>query len=151
VIDQEHTLLPMTKLQHLCHFRQAFYQTLGPARDALFELCDAVLTTAKPSSFAHLSLSPLFRRQWPSLYEAIDDGRPDRTVLLELLLEPMPDQALERPLLIGDHTAWPRLAARTLAERSYSHHADRQTHLADGLPITAGFTFGSIWIPGSFQ
>ena len=134
----------MTKLQHLCHFRQAVYETLGPARDALFELCDAVLTTAKPSSFAHLSLSPMFRRQWPSLYEAIDDGRPDRKVLLDLLLDPMPEEALERPLLLGDHTAWPRLAAGTLAERSYSHHADRQTHLADGLPITAGFAFSTL-------
>ena len=50
---------------------------------------------------------------------------------------------LERPLLVGDHTAWPRLAARRLAQRSYTHHADRQTYLADGLPITAGFAFST--------
>jgi hypothetical protein len=144
VIDQEHTLLPMSKLQHLHHFRQTVYEALGPARDALFELCDAVLTTSKPSSFAHLSLSPMFRRRWPSLYEALQDGRPDRHLLLELLLDPMPEEALEGPLLIGDHTAWPRLAARTLAARTYTHHADRQTHLAEGLPITAGFAFSTL-------
>lgn len=134
----------MTKLLQLHHFRQTLYDQLGPARDALFELCDAVLTTPKPPSFAHLSLSPLFRRQWPSLYEALQDGRLDRRALMDLLLEHMPTSALERPLLIGDHTAWPRLAARTLKERSFTHHADRQSTLADGLPITAGFAFSTL-------
>lgn len=132
----------MQNLLRLQAFRQAFYDALGPARDALFELCDAVLTTAKPSSFAHLSLSPLFRRQWPSLYEAIEDGRPERLALLALLLDQLP--ARQRPLLIGDHTAWPRLSAPTLAERTYTHHADRQTRLADGLPITAGLAFSTL-------
>lgn len=134
----------MNNLQHLHHFRQALYEHLGPARDALFELCDAVLTSPHPPSFAHLSLSPLFRRQWPSLYEALQDGRPDRAALMDLLLDHVPDQALERPLLVGDHTAWPRLSARTLSERTYTHHADRQTRLADGLPITAGFSFSTL-------
>lgn len=134
----------MTNLLRLHAFRQAFYEALGPARDALFELCDAVLTTAKPPSFAHLSLSPLFRRQWPSLYEALQDGRPDRQTWLDLLLDRAPHPMLDRPLLVGDHTAWPRLSARTLSQRSYTHHADRQTHLADGLPITAGFAFATL-------
>ena len=53
----------MNNLLQLHAFRQALYQTIGPARDALFELGDAVLTTPKAPSFAHLSLWPLFRRQ----------------------------------------------------------------------------------------
>lgn len=134
----------MNNLLRLHHFRHAVYEQLGPARDALFELCDAVLTTPKPSSFAHLSLSPLFRRQWSSLYEALQDGRPDRTALMDLILDHVPEHTPERPLLIGDHTAWPRLSARTLPERTYPHHADRQTALADGLPITAGFAFSTL-------
>lgn len=134
----------MTKLQQLQEFRHAFYQRLGPARDALFELCDATLATAKPPSFAHLALSPLFRRRWPSLYEALQDGRPDSAGLMNLILDHVPDMALERPLLVGDHTAWPRLSARTLPERLYTHHADKQTRIADGLPITAGFAFSTL-------
>lgn len=77
----------MTKLQQLQQFRHALYQRFGPAQDALFELCDSVLTTSKPASFAHLALSPLFRRQWPSLYEALQDSRPDRAVLIDLILD----------------------------------------------------------------
>ncbi len=53
-------------------FRQKIYQLLGPAKDATFELMDAVLLTRKPYSFAELSLSPVFRRKWCSLYEALE-------------------------------------------------------------------------------
>jgi hypothetical protein len=71
--------LIFAKLQE---FRQAVHPLLGRAKDALFELMDAVLTTGHISSFAMLSLSPLFRRQWPSLYEALQDGRPQRNKLM---------------------------------------------------------------------
>ncbi len=47
---------------------------------------DAVLVTRNIYSFAELSLSPVFRRKWPSLYEAIDDCRPNRQKLMELYL-----------------------------------------------------------------
>ncbi|MDJ0716387.1 MAG: hypothetical protein QNJ54_19620, partial [Prochloraceae cyanobacterium] len=40
------------------------------SKDATFELMDAVLLTRKAYSFAELSLSPVFRRKWCSLYEA---------------------------------------------------------------------------------
>jgi hypothetical protein len=55
-------------INKLVAFRQAAYDVLGPARDALFELGDAVLLTPRVNSFAELSLSPIFRRRWPSVY-----------------------------------------------------------------------------------
>lgn len=57
-----------THLNTLKAFRQAAYQGWGNARDALWELSDAVLVTPAPPSFAHLSLAPVFRRRWPSVY-----------------------------------------------------------------------------------
>ncbi len=63
---------------------------------------------------------------------------------MDLLLDYVPETTLERPLLVGDHTAWPRLSAPTLAQRTYTHHADKQTCMADGLPITAGFAFSTL-------
>ncbi len=95
----------------LIAFRQAAYGCLGAARDALFELADAVLLTPSATSFAELSLCPAFRRGWPSVYEALQDGRPDRAGLLHLYVSQMPDE--DRPLLVGDHTPWPRLSAQT--------------------------------------
>ena len=50
-----------TQYEKLKAFRQAVYEAFGPARDALFELADAVLLTPSANSFAELSLSPVFR------------------------------------------------------------------------------------------
>jgi len=74
-------------LNRLAVFRQAAYTALGRACDAVFELGDAVLLTTHANSFAEFSLSPAFRRQWPSVYEALQDGRPDRAALLRLYLK----------------------------------------------------------------
>ena len=62
----------------LIAFRQAAYRCLGAARDARFELADAVLLPPSANRFAALSLCPAFRRRWPSVYAALEDGRPDR-------------------------------------------------------------------------
>ena len=67
----------------LLAFRQAAYECLDAAGDALFELCDAVMLTPSATSFAELSLCPAFRRRWPSVYEALEDGRIDRDGLLK--------------------------------------------------------------------
>ena len=55
-------------------FRQGVYTLLGNGKDALFDLMDAVLVTRSVYSFVELSVSPVFRRQWSSIYEAIEDG-----------------------------------------------------------------------------
>jgi hypothetical protein len=60
------------ELDRLKTFRQATYQHLGKAHDATFELTDAVLLTRTAYSLADLSLPPVFRRRWPSIYEAIE-------------------------------------------------------------------------------
>jgi hypothetical protein len=51
------------ELAKLKAFRQAVYNHLGAARDATFELTDAVLLTRNAYSLADLSLSPVFRRK----------------------------------------------------------------------------------------
>jgi len=60
------------ELDRLKTFRQAAYQHLGKAHDATFELTDAVLLTRTAYSLADLSLPLVFRRRWPSIYEAIE-------------------------------------------------------------------------------
>jgi hypothetical protein len=68
----------MDVFAQLSDFRQAAYECLCRAKDATFELMDAVLLTRNAYSLADLSLSPVFRRKWSSLYEAIQDSRPYR-------------------------------------------------------------------------
>lgn len=62
----------------LKQFRTSVYTILGNAKDALFDLMDAVLITRSVYSFVELSVSPVFRRQWSSIYEALEDSNPPR-------------------------------------------------------------------------
>ena len=103
--------------QKLQEFRSKAYQLLGRAKDATFDLMDAVNVTRNIYSFAELSLSPVFRRKWPSLYEALDDCRPNRQKLMKLYLREIPTK--KRPIIAGDHTPWPRTEAPTLKDRTY--------------------------------
>lgn len=74
----------MNVVTQLQEFRQAIYKNLCKAQDATFELMDALLLTRKAQSLADLSFSCVFRRQWPSAYEALQDTRPDRVWRLYL-------------------------------------------------------------------
>jgi hypothetical protein len=75
-IQQKISNLPAMKFEQLQAFRQQAYQSLGPAKDATFELADAVMTTRHVSCLGDFALNSLFRREWASVYEALQDGRP---------------------------------------------------------------------------
>ena len=120
-------------------FRQAAYEQLGNARDALFELTDAVIQQRHIQSFAELSCAPAFRRKWSSVYEALQDGRPDRSRLMDLCLAQEDRQ--ERLLLAGDHTAWPRIWAETLPGRSYQH---QPSPISCQRPVTVGLGYSTL-------
>ena len=131
------------QLDTLRQFRQAAYQCLGPARDAQFELTDAVLLTPALHSFVELSQAPACRRRWASTYAAIADGRPDRAALLRLYAQHLP--ATPRPVLAGDHTAWPRPHAPTLRDRTVEH---QPTPVPGNKPITVGQGYSTVaWVP----
>ena len=66
-------------------FRQHFYNCLTRRADALFELADALLTSAPVSAPVHLSLHPLHRRGWGSLYATLHHGVIDVPALRALL------------------------------------------------------------------
>jgi hypothetical protein len=122
------TDMQFTKLQT---FRQAAYACLGNGRAALFDLLDAVLVCPALNSFAELALAPVFRRRWASLYEALQDGRLDRTQLLALCVPQLPLGG--RVVVAGDHTPWPGLSAPTLRDRTLVH---APTQIRGNRPIT---------------
>jgi DDE family transposase len=55
--------------------RHQIYGCCQRSADALFELADALTCEAGASSLPELSRSPSFRRKWPSVYEALEDGQ----------------------------------------------------------------------------
>ena len=112
---------------------------MGKARDALFELSDAVIQMRQIQSFAELSCAPAFRRKWSSVYEALQDGEPNGAELLDEYVEQL--DAEKRLILAGDHTAWSRLWAGTLSERRYQH---QPTAIPGRRPITIGHGYSSV-------
>ena len=51
----------------------------------------------------------------------------------------------ERPLLAGDHTAWPRVTAYTLRDRTVEHQPNP---VPGGPPITLGHGYSTlVWVP----
>lgn len=125
--------MTMNSLDQLKQFRQCVYALLGNSRDALFDLMDATIVSRSVSSFAELSLSAVFRRRWPSVYEAIADSCPPSTQLLKLYAQQLPQH---QPLVFaGDHTAWARPHAVTLKDRTYEHQAQPLSGIK---PITVG-------------
>ena len=127
----------------LIQFRQAAYEHLGNSRDALFELSDAVIDLPSVQSFAELSCSKYFRRKWSSLYEALQDGRPDPDQLMHLYSQYIPRD--EWPILAGDHTAWPRTTAYTLRDRTVEHQPNP---VPGAPPITLGHGYATlVWVP----
>jgi hypothetical protein len=82
--------------------RQQVYACFTRARDALFNLTDALLSESQAHSLPELSLSAFFERKWESRYEALEDGGVDvehlRAVWVKALLaQTGPDE----PVWIG--------------------------------------------------
>ncbi len=131
-----------SNIAQLQRFRQQAYNLLGGAKDATFELMDAVLTTRNVYCLADFSLSPLFRRQWSSVYESLQDCRPNRNKLMRLYLQKIPMD--DSKYITGgiDHTSVTRLHSPTLKERGYHHQPS-----APG-KVTIGQGYSTIaWIP----
>jgi len=74
-------------------FRHAVYRCFKQAGDALFNTVDALSSETAAHSFPELSLSPLFQRRWPSLYEAFEDGQIEASQLRQIFVQfaPLPD------------------------------------------------------------
>ncbi|WP_242032888.1 transposase [Oscillatoria sp. FACHB-1406] len=130
-------------IEKLKQFRQQIYEDLGKARDALFELMDALVLTPKASSIAELSLCPVFRRRWSSIYESLKDSNLDFSKLQKHYIAQIPSN--QQIVLVGDHTSWSRPDAVTLQERTYEHAGGG---IGGGKPITVGQGYSSLaWIP----
>lgn len=138
-MSNKHSSSATEHFNKLIQFRQAAYGKIGKARDALFELTDAVIQMRQIQSFVELSCAPAFRRKWSSAYEAMQDGRPDRNGLLQLYLQQL--SLHHRLILAGDHTAWTQVWAETVAGRSYQHQS---TAIPGRRPVTIGHGYSTL-------
>lgn len=123
--------------------RQHLYECFERGADALFNLGDALLSESQAHSLPELSLSPFFERQWPSVYEALQDGRINveqvRALWVSILLaERADDQVI---WIAVDGTNLSRPDAPTSADRTIIHLSNLP--LVDK-PIGIGWTFSTV-------
>jgi DDE superfamily endonuclease len=96
-------------LARLGSFRTELHACFTRRADALFELGDALLCAPAVPSLPHLSLEPVCRRGWGSVYAALARGRIDTERLQDLLASHLPDA--DPPVFAVDVTTWPRCDA----------------------------------------
>jgi hypothetical protein len=128
--------MPTFPLARLVAFRTALHACCTRRADALFELGDALLCAQAFPSLPHLSLEPVCRRGWGSVYAALAHGEVDAERLRDLLVSSLPHA--DPPVFAVDVTTWPRCDAECSPARGYYYHPSR--HSA-GQPIVAGWAY----------
>jgi len=126
----------------LADFRRTLYSCFRQAGDALMNLVDALLSETPAQSLPELSLSPFFTRQWPSVYEALQDANIDRAALQKLFVKyaPIPEFP-QRLVLGGDASSILRVESKTASDRTYVH----ASNLPEGTkPARPGWQFSTV-------
>lgn len=124
-------------------FRNTLYQTcFTRAADALCDLVDALLTDTQARSFIELSQAASFQRAWPSLYEALEDGRIDRPAMLRVFADHLPAAMVGDRLVLGlDVSSILRPDAHTSADRTLVHRSNLPK---DDTPVGPGWQFSTL-------
>jgi DDE superfamily endonuclease len=107
----------------LAGFRQEMYRSFTLRRDALFEVCEALLCASGPVMvLPELSLEAVHRRGHGSTYAALSAGRIDVQRLRGCLVGlPLPRTSGGQIRLAVDVTPWPRPDAPCSAQRAHCH------------------------------
>ena len=113
----------------LVDFRNEIYQSFPHRADSIMDLIDALAGNVSATSPVELSLSPLFRRQYASVNDAIQNLAPHEQLYLQqlgwqrIIAGHIPNP-VDRPFyLFGiDATGYPRPFASTLEDRGANYH-----------------------------
>ena len=115
-------------LKHLVDFRIGVYASFTFRRDALFELVDALLLCPVIRSAVEVSQSPIFRRRFASVYDALTNGKIVPGLLRQALVAAEPEDALTvagYAVYALDTTIAPRPDAKTVPDRSKVYSAEQ--------------------------
>jgi hypothetical protein len=117
-------------------FREDLYWSLISRRDALFELCDAVLLApGRVTDLARLSLVPEFRRGHGGLYDALNAGRAGFSRLRRALAGlPLPGWPDGRVRLAVDVSPWLRPDAAVSPGRLFCRVKGRGRDAGESVP-----------------
>ncbi len=133
-------------------FREELYKTFNNRADATTDLIDALCGNQSATSPVQLSLSPLFRRQYASLHDAVDNFsmkgniRTDRSEQLTKLTR-VTASLISRPvarnfyLFATDATSQPRQSAKTLSDQGFVYQPNP---IKGCKPVTIGHSYSAL-------
>lgn len=132
-------------------WRVQLENSLGLRRETLLELLDSLSSNQQATSVVELSLNPLFRRDYNSLYKGIQEFLPQPTsekyetqvnLLLEAISLTLPrGESRDFNLLGIDTTPLPRPYSPTLADKTYIYHPNP---IKGNKPINIGHTYSVV-------
>ena len=130
----------MKNTRKLHQFRQKIYQNFSKRADTVLNLLDSLSSNENASSVAELSLNPAFERR--ALYKAIDELKPDPSLLSQAISAHLPEPSQFPFWLLGvDVTSYSRQFSRTLADRSVVYQPNQ---IKGNKPITFGHRYSTV-------
>lgn len=146
------------KSQEICpyvpeflNWRRQLYNALGSRRDPVMELLDSLSSNLQASTVAELSLNPLFRRNYNSLYKGIQSFLPNQKdekysqvvdELLAVVSSTIPAPVSKHFYLFGvDVTPCPRPYSPTLEDKTYIYQPNA---IKGNKPINIGHSYSVI-------
>lgn len=141
--------------EQLKQFRQQLYSSFAYRGDTIMDLLDALSSNTTAKSAIELSLNPLFRRGYGSIYDGIqhfsqsvgvettaEEKRAQEQQLMQLIGSYLPGPQQQKYWLFGvDVTPAPRRFARTLGDRGYVYHPNT---IASNKPVTIGHQYSAL-------
>ena len=136
-------------IEQLKQFRQQLHSGFEYQGDAIMDLLDALSSNTTAKSAVELSLNPLFRRNYGSIYGGIqqfsqsgDAECSSEQQLVRLISSYLPAPQQRKFWLLGvDVTPAPRRFARTLADRGYVYQPNT---IASNKPVTIGHQYSAL-------
>ncbi len=132
-------------------WRKNLYNGLNARRETVIELVDALSSNQQAASVVELSLNPLFRRDYNSLYKGIKEFLPHQTddkykgqvnCLLDAVSQTIPQTKSRSFNLLGiDTTPYPRPYSATLADKTFIHYPNP---IKGNKPISIGHTYSVV-------
>ena len=133
-------------------FRKELYESLDKRADATMDLIDAISGNQSASSPVQLSLSSLFRRQYASLHDAVDNfsmtgNTQSKHTEQQQKLTHVTASLISKPvkrnfyLLATDATSQPRQFAKTLSDRGFVY---RPNPIKGNKPVTIGHSYSAL-------
>lgn len=139
-----------TSVEEFLVWRSNLFQGLKARKETIIELLDALSSNQQAHSVVELSLNPLFRRDYNSLYRGIQEFLPTQTdpnyeqrieTLFSAVSRTIPPTSKHYNLFGIDTTPCPRPFAETLADKTFIHYPNP---IKGNKPINIGHCYSVV-------